>query len=81
MIATASPGSRPVGDRLGFGGSTDALRPVGFLFREVFGSLWWWTGGVPSGELAIGAAIRAMDAADVEVGILAAWRSPAGGGS
>lgn len=53
---------------------------VRFLSQEMFESLWRWTAGkVPQNELPIEATIEAMDAADVEIGILAAWHSPQAG--
>jgi predicted TIM-barrel fold metal-dependent hydrolase len=48
-----------------------------FLSQEMFESLWRWTGERTSTEpVPIDATIAAIDSAQVEIGILAAWHSP-----
>ncbi|AFM19276.1 putative TIM-barrel fold metal-dependent hydrolase [Mycolicibacterium chubuense NBB4] len=50
-----------------------------FLDNDMLASLRRWTGGaMPDGDLPIGVTIAAMDAADVEFGLLSAWRGPNG---
>ena len=50
-----------------------------FLSQDMFDSLRRWTGEeLPRQELPIEMTIAAMDQADVRVGLLSAWRSPAG---
>src|ERR1700758_4783100 len=48
-----------------------------FLRNEMLASLRRWTGGsIPDTEIPIEATIAAMDAADVDLGLLSAWRGP-----
>lgn len=50
-----------------------------FLGQEMFESLRRWTGAqLPQAELPIEATIAAMDQANVSLGLLSAWHSPAG---
>jgi uncharacterized protein len=50
-----------------------------FLRSDMLASLRRWTGGViPDDDIPIEATIASMDAADVEVGLLSAWRGPGG---
>jgi uncharacterized protein len=46
-----------------------------FLSQEMFASLWRWTGeGPPAEEPAVELTLAAMDAADVQFGLLSAWQ-------
>src|SRR3982074_3865792 len=50
-----------------------------FLRSDMLASLRRWTGGsIPDTDIPIEATIAAMDAADVELGLLSAWRGPNG---
>ena len=50
-----------------------------FLRSDMLASLRRWTGGsIPDTEIPIEATIAAMDAADVDFGLLSAWRGPGG---
>jgi uncharacterized protein len=48
-----------------------------FLRSDMLASLWRWTGGsMPTADIPIEATVAAMDAADVGLGLLSAWRGP-----
>src|SRR6201987_1597967 len=50
-----------------------------FLRSDMLASLRRWTGGsIPDTHIPIAATIAAMDAADVSLGLLSAWRGPGG---
>jgi predicted TIM-barrel fold metal-dependent hydrolase len=50
-----------------------------FLRSDMLASLRRWTGGsIPDSELPIDATIATMDAANVDFGLLSAWRGPGG---
>ncbi len=52
---------------------------VWFLRSDMLASLRRWTGGsIPDTEIPIEATVAAMDAADVDFGLLSAWRGPGG---
>ena len=50
-----------------------------FLRSDMLASLRRWTGeAIPDDDIPIAATIAAMDAADVDLGLLSAWRGPGG---
>ena len=50
-----------------------------FLRSDMLASLRRWTGGsIPDAEIPIEATLASMDAADVQLGVLSAWRGPNG---
>lgn len=50
-----------------------------FLAHEMFASLRRWTGQeIPSEEIPLAATVAAMDQAQIDVGLLSAWRGPHG---
>ena len=50
-----------------------------FLRSDMLASLRRWTGGsIPETDIPIEATIASMDAADVDFGLLSAWRGPGG---
>src|ERR1700741_4035751 len=49
-----------------------------FLRSDMLASLRRWTGGIPDTDIPIETTIASMDAADVDRGLLSAWRGPGG---